>query len=76
MANEEVKMIVGIEISSKCAICIDCIDLNEPFAVPPYGHVTHLDCMALHNIIMIGVRRGYPTCRAICQWSTQKEGKI
>ena len=38
--------------------CIDYIDLNEPFAVPPYGHVTHLDCMALHNITMIGGRTG------------------
>ena len=38
--------------------CIDYIDLNEPFAVPPCGHVTHLDCMALYNITTVGGPRG------------------
>ena len=54
MANVEVKMIVGIQISSKCAICIGYIDLNETIVVPPCGHVTNLDCMALHNKTTVG----------------------
>ena len=42
-ANIEAKICVTIDIYSKCAICQEFIDLNEAFAVPPCGHVLHLD---------------------------------
>ena len=47
-ANIEAKICVTIDIYSKCVICQEFIDLNEAFAVPPCGHVLHLDCVCMH----------------------------
>ena len=48
MANIDAKIIVEIEIRSRCGVSWEYIDVKESFAVPPCGHIIHLDCICLH----------------------------
>ena len=45
VANIGARIIVVIEICTRCGIYFDYIDINESLFLPPWGHVTHLDCM-------------------------------
>ena len=61
-SNIDATISVTIDIRSTCIICQEYIDLNEAFAVPPCGHILHLDCMCLH-ITTVGEYKTCPTCR-------------
>ena len=39
MANIDAKIIVEIEIRSRCGVCWEYIDVKESFAMPLCGHV-------------------------------------
>ena len=61
-ANIEAKICVKIDIYSKRAICQEFFDLNESLAVPPSGHVLHLDCVCMH-VMTLGEYKTCASCR-------------